>query len=313
MTGIGILGTGRALAAEIETNDELSRRLSTTGEALLTKTGIAQRRVAGPDETTSGLALRAAREALDRAGLAPAAIGLVIVCTFSGDHAFPAVSAKVAGQLGITEAQSFDLQANCAGFVNGLVIAADRLRCDPALGHALVVGAELHTQFVDRDDPETAPSFADGAGAAVLGPVEAGAGLLASAFHTDASNWEAVRLRRGAQIEQNNVASGRQTMTHLPPTIRRACTTAGVAIEDVDRFILHQANLPMIQYVVRKLRAPLDRAYVNLEQIGNTGAASVAIALNDAIEDQAVRAGDTVVLAAAGAGFLFAASVWRWA
>jgi 3-oxoacyl-[acyl-carrier-protein] synthase-3 len=329
MTGVGVLGAGHALPDRVETNEELCRTLiGMTPEAIVEKTGIAQRRLAGPADTASGLALDAAQRALEQAGVAAAEVGLVIACTFSGDYAFPAVSTKVAGTLGARGAQSFDLQANCAGFVTGLTVAADRLRADEEIAYALVVGVELHTRFVDRTDLETALSFADGAGAAVLGRTADGTGLLASAFHTDASNWEAVRLRGGGSsfppgdpaclngarhIEQNNLASGRQAMTHLPPTVRKACAKAGVELADVDRFVFHQANLGMVQYVVRKLRAPVDRAYTNLERIGNTGAASVAIALSEALDDGSVAAGDTVVLAAAGAGFTFAASAWKWA
>jgi len=329
MSGIGILGLGHALPARVETNAELCALLpDTTPEWIVEKTGITQRLLAGPDDTASGFATDAARDALAQAGLAAEDIGLIVACTFSGDYTFPPVSAKVAGALGAARAQTFDLQANCAGFVTGLTVAADRLAADDEVGHALVIGVELHTRFIDRTDVDTAVYFSDGAGAAVLGPVADGAGLLASAFHTDASNWEAVRFRAGGSsypfsdpacangaghIEQNGLATWRQAITHLPPTVRRACAKAGVEIADVDRFVFHQANLNMLQYLVRKLRAPVDRTYTNVERIGNTGAASVAIALSEAREEAAIGAGDLVVLGAVGAGFTFASSVWRWA
>lgn len=328
MSGIGVLGTGHALPTRVESNEELCRTLpDTTPEWIVEKTGITQRLLAAPDDTASGFALDAARAALEDAGIDAEDVGLIVACTFSGDYTFPPLSAKVAGALGAKRAQTFDLQANCAGFVTGMTVAADRLRADDEVGCALVIGVELHTRFIDRTDVDTAIYFSDGAGAAVLGPVEAGAGLQASAFLTDASNWEAVRFRAGGSsfpagdpaclngaghIEQNGLATWRQAITNLPPTVRRACEKAGVELGDVDRFVFHQANRNMLEYLVRKMRQPADRAYTNVERIGNTGAASVAIALSEATKDGSIGAGDTIVLGAVGAGFTFAASVWRW-
>jgi 3-oxoacyl-[acyl-carrier-protein] synthase-3 len=324
----GILGLGHALPARVESNAELCRTLpDTTPEWIVEKTGITQRLLAEPGDTASGFGLDAARDALAAAGVEPEQLGLIVACTFTADYTFPPLSAKVAGALGARHAQTFDVQANCAGFVTGLTVAADRLAADPEVGHALVIGVELHTRFIDRTDVDTAIYFSDGAGAAVLGPVDDGAGLLASAFLTDASNWEAVRLRAGGSsfplspsvdldgaghIEQNGLATWRQAITNLPPTVRRACAKAGVELADVDRFVFHQANLNMLHYLVRKLGAPAERAYTNVERIGNTGSASVAIALSEAVADGSIGPGDTVVLGAVGAGFTFAASVWRW-
>jgi len=309
----GVLGTGHALPARFEDNETLCRTLpDTTPEWILEKTGITGRHLAGDDESASMLSCAAGRDALAAAGRSAQEIGLVVVCTFSGDHVFPPVSARVAGELGMAGPQTFDLQVNCAGFVAGLTIAADRLRADPELGYALVVGVETHTRFIDRTDAETAIFFSDGAGAAVLGPVADGAGLQASAFHTDASNWESVRLTHGGTIEQSGLATWRQAVTHLPATIRRACDKAGVALEDVDLILFHQANAKLIDYLVRKLRLGPDRTYTNVERIGNTGAASVGVVLSEAVRQDRLRPGDTVVLAAVGAGFTFASSVWRW-
>jgi 3-oxoacyl-[acyl-carrier-protein] synthase-3 len=328
MSGFGIIGLGHTLPERVESNEELCALLpDTTPEWIVEKTGITQRLLAAPGDTASGYSADAARSALEQAGLRPEQLGLIVVCTFSGDYTFPPVSAKVAGALGATRAQTFDLQANCAGFVTGLTVAADRLRADDEVQYALVIGVELHTRFIDRADVDTAIYFSDGAGAAVLGPVEDGLGLQASAFHTDASNWEAVRFRAGGSsypfadpacangaghIEQSGLATWKQAITNLPPTIRRACAKSGVELADVDRFVFHQANLNMLHYMVRKLRAPVERTYTNVERIGNTGAASVAIALSEARSEGAIGAGDTVVLGAVGAGFTFASSVWRW-
>jgi 3-oxoacyl-[acyl-carrier-protein] synthase III len=328
VTGIGIIGVGHRLPDQVESNEALCALLGdTTPEWIVEKTGITQRRLASEGDTASGLAIDAARAAIGMAGIDAGEIGLVIACTFSADYSFPPVSAKIQRELGATGAQIFDLQANCAGFVTGLTVASDRMRCEEELQFALVIGVELHTRFIDRTDVDTAIYFSDGAGAAVLGRVADGEGIQSSAFFTDSSNYEAVRFRKGGStyasmngatppeacfIEQNGLATWKQAITHLPTTVKRAMAKADVGADDVDLFVFHQANLNLIHYIVRKLRQPLERTYTNVERIGNTGAASVAIALSEAVSAGRLQGGDTLVLGAVGAGFNFAASVWRW-
>jgi len=326
--GVGIVGTGHALPERVETNEELCAVLpDTTPDWIVEKTGITQRRLATETDSASGLAVDAARRAIASAGIDPAQVGLVIACTFSADYSFPPVSAKIQHEIGASGAQIFDVQANCAGFVTGLTVASDRMRCEPELDYALVVGVELHTRFIDRADVNTSIYFSDGAGAAVLGRVSDGRGIRSSAFFTDSSNYEAVRFRKGGStyanangsmpaeanhIEQNGLATWKQAVTHLPTTVKRAVAKAGVEPDAVDLFLFHQANLNLIHYLVRKLRQPLERTHTNVERIGNTGAASVAIVLSEAVERGLLRDGDTLVLGAVGAGFNFGASVWTW-
>ena len=311
----GILGVGHALPVRVETNEELCRSLpDTTPEWIVEKTGITARRLAGEGETAWSMSVEAARGALQMAGVDPADLGLIVCCTFSGDLIFPPVSARVAAELGAKRAQTFDIQANCTGFVTGMTTAADRLNADEETKYALVIGVERHTRFIDRTDVETAVYFSDGAGAAVLGLVEDGAGLKASAFYTDPANFESVRLdSTDAYIVQNGLATWRQAITHLPTTLKRACAKAGVEPGEVDLVVFHQANLNMIRYLMRKMRLPEDATFTNVQEIGNTGAASVGIALSQAVQEGRVEPGDTVVLAAVGAGFTFGASVWTWA
>ena len=328
LSGVSISGVGHQLTSIVESNETLCENLEVTPSWILEKTGIKRRYLAAPDESASGLAIAAALKALESAGVLAADIGLVIVCTFSGDYIFPPVSAKVQQVIGASSAQIFDIQANCAGFVTGLTVASDRMKLDPEVKHSLVIGVELNSRYIDRSDVNTAIYLSDGAGAVVLSQCEYGNGILASAFHTDSTNYEAVRMRGGGSsfvmnnerlfnpsidyMEMNGIATWKQAITHLPRVIRRACEKAKVSTKEVDFLVFHQANYNMIEYVIKKMGYDMSRTYTNVQEIGNTGAASVGIALSEAAANGYLHDGQVVVLAAVGAGFNFGASVWRW-
>jgi 3-oxoacyl-[acyl-carrier-protein] synthase-3 len=273
------------------------------------------------------LALSAARAALKMAKCSGQDIDLIVCCTFSGDYTFPALAAKIHKELSAKGGQIFDLQANCAGFVSGLTVASDRMRLDPEIRHALVVGVELNSRYISRIDADSAIYHSDGAGAAVLGRTSTDFGIVASAFHTDSSNYEAVRTRGGGSsfplmgrsyspatdmMELNGIATWKQAITHLPAVIRNACRKADLEPTSVDFFIFHQANYNLIDYVVRKMGYTMSQTFTNVQEIGNTGAASVAIALSEAVNQRCLRTGDRIIMAAVGAGFNFGASVWVW-
>ena len=327
LPSVSIIGVGHHLPASWEDNEALCQRLDVAPEWIVEKTGILRRYIAAPGDTAWEYALESARQALAMAGVAPEELGLIVACTFSGDYQFPPLSAKVQQQLGASQAQIYDLQANCSGFVAGLTSASDRMRVDPTVRYSLVIGVELCSRFIDRSDANTAIYLSDGAGAAVLGHVAAGEGIIASAFHTDSSNYEAVRLRGGGaafpnngrtfdpavdRMEMNGIATWKQAITHLPPTIRKACAKAGLELKDVDFFVFHQANLRLIEYLVRKMGFDMSSTYTNVAKIGNSGSASLAIALSEAVRGGHLKRNARVVLAGVGAGFNFAASVWRW-
>jgi 3-oxoacyl-[acyl-carrier-protein] synthase-3 len=326
-SGVCIVGAGHHLAGVVEENAELCRRLDVTPEWIVEKTGIKRRYIAAPEDTASGFAVAAACRAIEGAGLTADDIDMIVACTFSGDYTFPPLSAKIHKEVGVKGGQIFDLQANCAGFVSGLTAASDRMAADPSVRHALVVGVEMNSRYIDRGNLDSVIYHSDGAGAVVLGR-EAAAGIVASAFHTDSSNYEAVRVRGGGSsfpvmgrtapadtdvMELNGLATWKQAITHLPAVVRAACRKAEIELGDVDFFVFHQANYNLIDYIVRKMGADLSRTYTNVQEIGNTGAASVAIALSEAVERRLIAPGAAVVLAAVGAGFNFGASVWRWA
>jgi 3-oxoacyl-[acyl-carrier-protein] synthase-3 len=326
-SGVAISGVGHHLPDLIEDNETLCANLDVTPDWIIEKTGIKRRYLARPGDSASDYAAQAARRALDMAGVPVTEIDLIVVCTFSGDYIFPPVSAKVQNILGATGAQIFDLQANCSGFVTGLTTASDRMLVDATVRHALVIGVELNSRYIDRSDVNSAIYMSDGAGAVVLSRCAPGLGIQSSAFHTDSSNFEAVRMRGGGSsftsrerpfdaaidnMEMNGIATWKQAITHLPTVIRRACAKSGVDPKEVDFLIFHQANLKMIEYVVRKMGYGLEKTFTNVAEVGNTGAASVGIALSEAVAGGHLKEGQTVVLAAVGAGFNFGASVWRW-
>jgi len=325
---VTISGVGHHLPDGVQDNASLCAGLDVTPEWIVEKTGIEQRHVAGPDDTASGFAISAAERALAMAGVDAAEVDLIVACTFSGDYIYPPLSAQVQRALQATDAQVLDVQVNCTGFVTGLTIASDRMKVDPTVRHAVVIGVEMLTRYIDGGDVETAIFLADGAGAAVLSRSDdPTAGIQASAFSTDSSNFESVRMRGGGSsfrpqgrdfdpavdlMEMNGIATWKQAITHLPRVIRRACEKSGVELDSVDFVVLHQANLRLIEYLVRKMRLDLSKTYTNVARVGNTGSASLAIALSEAVERRLIRNGDTVVLGAVGAGFTFGASVWRW-
>ncbi len=326
--GVVISGVGHHLPKHAEDNETLCRNLDVTPDWIVEKTGIEQRYIADPDESASQYATLAAKRAVEMAGIAVEEVDLIIACTFSGDYIYPPLSAKVQMDLKAVNAQIFDLQANCTGFLTGLTVASDRMRVDLSVRNAVVIGVEFLSRYIDRSDVNTSIYLSDGAGAAVLSRSnDPDYGIKSSAFHTDSSNYESVRMRGGGSsypfngrafdstvdyMEMNGIATWKQAITHLPRVIRKACEKSGVAPGNVDFMIFHQANLRMIEYIVRKMGYKMNQTYTNVARIGNTGAASLAIALSEGVQNNLLKDGDSVVLAAVGAGFNFGASVWRW-
>ena len=326
--GIGILGASHYLPERIQTNVELCEVMSdVTPEWILTKTGINRRYLATKDDSSSSMATVAARKLLDKCNITPDKINLIVTATFSPDYMFPPVSAKIQLNLGAENAQIIDVNTNCTGFVTALTVASDRMRIDDSYEYALVIGVELHTRFIDPRDKETAIFFSDGAGVALLGKVKKGLGIINSKFLTESSTYESVRFRGGGSsyhllnrvftpeidyIEMNGLATWKQAITNLPKVIKELLVKSDLNIEEIDLCVFHQANLNLIQYIMAKLKIPLDKTYTNVEEIGNTGSASIGIALSEAIELGKVKSGHKVLLAGVGAGFNFGASIWQF-
>ncbi len=326
--GIGIISTSHYIPKYLQTNEELCNVMTdVTPEWILSKTGIKRRFIASSEESTSSMASEAALKAITKCYIQPNDIGLIVVATFSPDYMFPPVSAKIQKNLKATNAQIIDINTNCTGFVTALTVASDRMKVDETVKYAVVIGAELHTRFINPKDKETAIFFSDGAGVAILGQVDNSVGIIKSSFKTDSSTYESVRYRGGGSsypfrnrdfdesidfIEMNGLATWKQAITNLPIVIKDVCKKADLNVEDIDFCIFHQANLNLIQYVMGKLKIPIEKTYTNVEEIGNTGSASIGIALSEAMDKGLIKKGNYVLLAGVGAGFNFGASIWKF-
>jgi 3-oxoacyl-[acyl-carrier-protein] synthase-3 len=326
--GIGILGVSHYLPRMVQTNEELCQIMTdVTPEWILSKTGIKRRHLASADDSSSSMATIAAKKLLERLNIDPSKINLIVTATFSPDYMFPPVSAKIQSNLAAKNAQIIDVNTNCTGFVTALTVASDRMKVDESYEYALVIGVELHTRFINPKDKETAIYFSDGAGVALLGKVDKGKGIIKSQFLTDSSTYESVRFRGGGSsypivnrnftaeidyIEMNGLATWKQAITNLPKVIKELLIKSNLEITDIDFCIFHQANLNLIQYVMAKLKIPLEKTFTNVEEIGNTGSASIGIALSQAIETGKIKPGQKVLLAGVGAGFNFGSNIWQF-
>lgn len=326
--GIGIIGVNHYLPDNIQSNEDLCKIMTdVTPEWIISKTGIKQRHIATATDSASSMATAAAFKVLDEKKISVEEIGLIIVATFSPDYMFPPVSVKIQKNLNARNAQIIDINTNCTGFITALTIASDRMRIDSTVKYSLVIGVELHTRYINPTDKETAIFFSDGAGAALLGKVPKGYGIIDSKFFTDSSTYESVRFRGGGSsfpfanrnfspeidfIEMNGLATWKQAITNLPVVIRNLCLKSSILIDDIDFCLFHQANLNLIQYVMAKLKIPMAKTYTNVEEIGNTGSASVGIALSEALALGNIKSGNLVLLAGVGAGFNFGANIWKF-
>ena len=324
---VEIIGIGHCLPKKIETNEELCKNLSIEPDWILKKTGIKRRYLVDSDESASSLAVKASTNAIEMFDIDKDEIDLIIVCTFSADYIFPPLSALLSRELGISNPQIFDLQANCAGLVAGLTVARDRLECEDSYRKALVVGVEVNSKYIDRADVDSCVYMSDAASAIVLSKENNGFGYMGSAFSSDSSSYEAVRMRNGGSsyrseftsieesaryMEMNGIATWKQAVTNLPRVMKKCVHNVDMTLEDIDFIVFHQANLNMIEYIVKKLKIGTEKTYTNVEEIGNSGSASVGVALSEAHGKKLIKKGDLVMLAAVGAGFNFGASLWKW-
>ncbi|HEY1952395.1 MAG TPA: ketoacyl-ACP synthase III [Gemmatimonadaceae bacterium] len=325
--GVGIVGVGRYVPAKLVSNTEIEEWTKLPPGTIEAKTGVGARYIAEEGETASGMSATAAREAIEMAGIDPDDLGLVVCCSFTGDYVYPPMSCRIQGLIGARNAGSFDLMANCTGFQVGLDVMANRMMADPGIKFGLVVGTALQSRFINWSDPNSAIYFGDGSGAAVMGRVPAGYGLVSTEIFTNPSVFESVRLRGGGSshpLRAENIDEGmqyyemdglevwKQVVRFQPKVIRKALEKIGKTTDDVDFFIFHQANLRLIEFLMGKMKQPMSKTLTNVATIGNTADASLAIALCDAVREGRLGREALVVISGVGAGFTFGASVLRW-
>jgi 3-oxoacyl-[acyl-carrier-protein] synthase-3 len=310
--GARILAFGGYQPSNVVTNDDLAKTLDTSDEWIRSRVGIASRRIAGPEETLADMAVAAGGKALASSGLSPADIDLVIVATCTPEVQIPNTAATVARRLGIAAPGAYDLNAACAGFCYALASASDAVRAGTAR-HVLVIGAEKLSQWVDWTDRSTAIIFADGAGAAVVGPVtdpDEGPGIGPVVWGSAGEMADKICIQdRNSFIFQEGQAVFRWATTALHPVARKACEVAGVAPGDLAAFIPHQANLRIIEAIARKIGAPQAKVADDIVTAGNTSSASIPLALSRMIERGEVSSGSPALLIGFGAGICYAAQV----
>ena len=321
---VGIVGWGTAVPEGRVTNADLEARLDTNDEWIVERTGIRERRVAGPGETTASLGVEAATHAIKRAGLVPSDIDLLIVATATPEQSMPHTGAFVGDALGLS-CGSFDVSAACAGFVYELVIGAAMVQM--GYQHVLIVGSETLSRIVDPEDRTTAVLFGDGAGAAVLSPTRETPGMLAWDLGCDGSAAGLLEIPGGGSRMPTSPAtiadrqhymkmSGQEVFRRAVRAVVESATVtlaqADVDAADVAWFVPHQANLRIIEAAASRLGFEPERTIVNIGQFGNTSAASIPLALFEAVDDGRVRDGDLVLCSGFGAGMTWASALVRW-
>lgn len=324
-TAIGILGTGRYLPSRVVDNDEVGRPAGVDAAWIEAKTGIRSRRRASASEATSDLAAHAARAALETAGIDAAELAYLVVATSTPDQPQPATACIVQDLIGARQAAAFDVNAVCSGFVFGLASAARILAGDGG-GYGLVIGADVYSRILDPTDRRTAVLFGDGAGAAVLGPVPGGHGVLAVRLRSDGARRELIEVPAGGSRRPPSVQTldsgghyfrmiGREVREYVaenvPPMLRELMHDTGLAPATVDHFVPHQANGLMLADLAGKVELA-DQVRLSVREYGNTGAASVPITLDETVRGVGLWPGQTVLLAAFGGGMSMAGAVLRW-
>ena len=321
-----ISGWGFYVPEKVLTNHDLERMVGTTDEWIVERTGIRERRIVADDETTSSMATRAARDALDRAGIAGRDLDLIVVATTTPDYLLPTAAALVQEQLGARRAGIFDLGAACAGFIYGLAVARGLIAAGTA-ERVLLIGAETISRYVDWTDRATCVLFGDGAGAVVIEASAAGVGIASTVLHGDGAKRELLTVKGGGSRHPPTVESvrdglhfirmqGNEVFKMAVPSMANAAeeaiARAGLRLDDIDLLIPHQANLRIIDAVAKRLRLDPAKVFVNIQRYGNTSAASIPIALGEAVAQGRVGRGDHLVFAAFGGGMTWGAAVVEW-
>lgn len=316
-----LVGTGAALPRRAVPNDEMAKMVDTSDEWIVARTGIRNRYIAGPDETTSSLATAAARQAIEAAKLNPTDIDLIVLATATPDQTFPATATIVQHNLGCHGGIAFDVAAVCSGFLYALGVADSMLRSGMAR-RALVIGSETFSRILDWEDRTTCVLFGDGAGAIVLEARESAdpdaPGILASKLHADGAHNQLLYVDGGpsttgtvGKLRMTGKEVFRHAVTNLADVLREVLDQTGLTSADIDWVVPHQANQRILDATARKLNLPAEKVVVTIDRHANTSAASVPLALDTAVRDGRIKPGQLVMLEAMGGGFTWGASLIR--
>ena len=323
----GIISIGSALPEKVLSNSDLEKIVDTNDEWIRTMTGISERRMAEDGKATSDYAIEAAKVALDRAGMSAADIDLIIVATVTPDMPFPATASIVQNALGAEQCPAFDLNAGCSGWVYGLA-TANAFVTSGMYERVLVIGADVLTRVTNWTDRSTCILFGDAAGAGIVAPVDDDYGMLGFDLGSDGSGAESLCIPAGGSrsgcthedIDNHRdkiVMEGREVFKFgvkiQGEATERVLAKVGMTTDDIDLIVPHQANIRIIESAVNRLGLPPDKFFVNLHKYGNTSAASIPVAVDEAIREGRIKKGDTVVTVGFGAGLTWAAGVMKWA
>ncbi len=319
-----ILGTGSYLPSQVRTNADLEKMVDTSDEWIVTRTGIRERRIAAQGESVSDMATRAAKNALQMAAMDANEIDMIIVATTSGSHAFPSAACQVQADLGIKHCPAFDLAAACSGFVYALSVADQYIKSG-LCQNILVIGADCLSKTCDPTDRSTIILFGDGAGAVVIGASEE-PGILSTHINADGRFGELLSLKIPARTKTNDVVSDdintwlhmagnevfKVAVTQLSRLVKETLKANGMDKSELDWLVPHQANLRIISATAKKLAMPLEQVVITLDRHGNTSAATVPTALDEAVRDGRIKRGQTMMLEAFGGGFTWGSALIKF-
>jgi len=299
--------------------------IATSDSWIVERTGIRERRIAAPGEACSDLGTKAAERALEAAGLTAADLDLILVATCTGDSPLPSTACLIQHRLSAVRAAACDISAACCGFVYALAVGDAYVKT--GLRHVLVVGAEVMSAIMDWTDRSTCILFGDGAGAVVLGPAEGDRGILSSHLHSDGNLWDLICVPGGGSrippsdkmladglqyIKMKGNETYKVAVKTLEESAREALSANHFAVEDLDLYVPHQANVRIIKAVADRLGLPMEKVFLNMDRYGNTSAASIPLALDEAVRTAQVKYGSLVMIAAFGSGLTWASTLIRW-
>ena len=318
-----MLGVGACLPAQVVSNHDLAQRVDTSDEWIVQRSGIHSRHIASEGETTSDLAFAAAKAALENAGIPASEVDLIVLGTTTADHTFPASAVKIQARLGITAGFAFDIQAVCSGFIYALAMADNCIRLGQAKT-ALVIGADTFSRILDWQDRTTCVLFGDGAGAVVLKAGEgrgdiSDRGVLSTHLHADGRHYDKLACDGGpsttgtvGSVRMNGQEVFRHAVSRLSEVAAEALAANGIDGSQLDWLVPHQANLRIIEGTAKKLKLPPEKAVVTVDHHGNTSAASIPLALAEAVADGRIKRGDLLLMEAMGGGFTWGSALVRW-